>query len=94
MEDRELIAVFASINDRATMRKFFREIFTRSEIADLSLRWRLMRMLKDGMPQRRIAGELGVSLCKITRGARLIKDESTITNRYIKPTVARRKHAG
>jgi TrpR family transcriptional regulator, trp operon repressor len=94
MEDRELIAVFAAIRDQATMRKFFREIFTRSEIADLSLRWRLMKMLKDGTPQRRIAEELGISLCKITRGARLIKDESTITNRYILNAPSRRKHAG
>ncbi len=93
MEDRELIEVFAAIRDPAAMRRFFREIFTRSEIADLSLRWKLMRMLKSGMPQRRIAQELGISLCKITRGARLIKDPSTVINRYIGKTKSRRKHA-
>jgi TrpR family transcriptional regulator, trp operon repressor len=93
MEDRELIEVFAAIRDSATMRRFFREIFTRSEIADLSLRWKLMKMLKSGTPQRRIALELGISLCKITRGARLIKDPSTVTNRYIGKPHPRRKHA-
>jgi TrpR family transcriptional regulator, trp operon repressor len=94
MEDRELIEVFAAIREPAVMRKFFREIFTRSEIADLSLRWRLMKMLKSGVPQRRIAEELGISLCKITRGARLIKNASTVTNRYIQNPSTRRTHAG
>jgi TrpR family trp operon transcriptional repressor len=93
MEYNELIAVFVSIKDEKTMGKFIKEIFTKSEIADFSLRWQLMKMLKAGMPQRKIASELGISLCKITRGAKVLKDRNAITNRYIKPSEIRRSNA-
>lgn len=52
--------------DMETALKFLREIFTRPELEDLALRWRLLKMLHIGIPQRKIASELGISLCKIT----------------------------
>jgi TrpR family trp operon transcriptional repressor len=91
-EDIELIRVFASITDENTMRSFFREIFTRSEINDFSLRWKLMKQLKAGHPQRKIAASLGISLCKITRGAKILKDKTTVTNRFIEPSASRRSN--
>jgi TrpR family trp operon transcriptional repressor len=92
-EDRELFDVFASIKDSGTMRKFFDEIFTKSEIQTFLLRWKLMKMLKAGMPQRKIASELKISLCKITRGAKILKDPKSITNQHIKPIETRRQNA-
>jgi TrpR family trp operon transcriptional repressor len=68
------------------------EILTRSEITDLTLRWKLMKMLKSGVPQRKIASELGISLCKITRGARVLKDPGAVANRYIQPSDTRRSN--
>lgn len=61
------------------MEKFLREIFTPGELHDLALRWELMRRLSQGVPQRQIAGEMGISLCKITRGAKILKAENSIT---------------
>jgi TrpR family transcriptional regulator, trp operon repressor len=89
----ELIRAFARIGDEKTMRKFLGEILTRSEITDLTLRWKLMKMLKDGIPQRKIASELGISLCKITRGAKVLKDPGAIANQYIHPSDTRRSNA-
>lgn len=77
--ERELLDVFCGITDIRTMRRFFREIFTPAEIDVFVLRWRLLRMLKREMPQRRIAAELGVSLCKITRGSRVLKAPNSVT---------------
>jgi len=92
-DDRELIRTFVRIADEKTMRKFLREILTRSEITDLTLRWKLMKMLKAGVPQRKIASELGISLCKITRGAKVLKDPGAVANRYIQPSDFRRSNA-
>jgi TrpR family trp operon transcriptional repressor len=89
----DLIRIFVRIADEKTMRKFLGEILTRSEITDLTLRWKLMKMLKSKIPQRKIASELGISLCKITRGAKVLKDPGAVANRYIQPSETRRSNA-
>ncbi len=80
----ELIQKIAGIRDPERLQAFFEEILTENERKDLTLRWRLMKMLKAGVPQRKIAAELGVSLCKITRGSKIIKNPESITNQLIK----------
>ena len=65
--------VFSRVGPAAEMRRFFDEIFTPSEIRTLALRWRLLQRLRAGVPQRKIARELSISLCKITRGSRELK---------------------
>ncbi|PKM89765.1 MAG: transcriptional regulator [Firmicutes bacterium HGW-Firmicutes-12] len=72
----ELIEVFTKIDDYENMQKLFKEIFTPHEIDDIALRWQLMKMLHQEIPQRKIAADLGISLCKITRGAKVLKEDS------------------
>lgn len=79
----ELATRLAEINDPEIMERFFDEILTPAEKKALSLRWRLMKLLKDGVPQRKIASDLGISLCKITRGSKIIKDSESITNKIL-----------
>ena len=50
---------------------FLLELLTASEVETLSKRWRILNMLVDGKTQREIAQDLKVSLCKVTRGARI-----------------------
>ena len=78
-EIQMMARVFAGIHDPRTMRRFMEEILTPAEMRDLVLRWRLLQRLHGGEPQRRIAGELGVSLCKITRGSRILKRPESVT---------------
>ncbi len=80
---RELVKVFAQIDNARTMRRFFDEIFTEAERKDLSLRWELMRMLKENIPQREIAARLGISLCKITRGAKILKENRSVSRKIL-----------
>jgi len=80
---QDLAKVFARIDTVRTMRKFFDEIFTEAERKDLALRWQLMKMLKKGVSQREIATRLGISLCKITRGAKILKDRNSVTNKIM-----------
>lgn len=62
------------------MELFLQEILTPAELHDLSLRWELMRLLKQKVPQRQIAKNLGISLCKITRGAKILKKSDSVSN--------------
>ena len=82
--DNGLIDVFCKISDPDTMERFFEEIFTDSERRDLSLRWELMRRLRQRVPQRQIAADLGISLCKITRGAKILKDRTSVSSSMLK----------
>lgn len=81
---KKLISVFAAIDNEKEMDTFFHEIFTESEINDLNLRWQLMGRLHQGDSQRKIASELGVSLCKITRGAKILKNKQSISKKVLK----------
>jgi TrpR family trp operon transcriptional repressor len=69
------------------MKKFFTEIFTPAEIDDFVLRWRLMRMLLDGVPQRKIASRLGISLCKVTRGSKVLRTGNSVTETILKDKI-------
>ena len=62
---------------------FLKELLTESEINVLSKRWRILNMLKSGYTQRDIAKELNVSLCKVTRGAKILKDKNAIITKIL-----------
>lgn len=46
---------------------FFRDLCTRRELEEMSQRWRVVRMLAEGIPYRQIAADTGVSTATITR---------------------------
>ena len=72
-----------NIDTEPEMTAFFKELLTESEIDTLSKRWRILEMLTEGNTQREIAKELQVSLCKVTRGARILKDENSVLAKYL-----------
>jgi TrpR family transcriptional regulator, trp operon repressor len=78
-----IASVFARVRSAAEMRRFFDEILTAAETRDLALRWLLLRKLSAGMSQRKIADELGISLCKITRGSKILKNRKSVTVRML-----------
>ena len=65
---------------------FLTEILTEKEISTLSNRWRILKMLNQNFSQRDIASKLNVSLCKITRGAKILKNKNAISLRLIRKT--------
>lgn len=74
----EISEALAAMQSPDEVRVFLREICTPGECHDIALRWRLMKMLAAGIPQRKIAADLGVSLCKITRGSKYLKDKNSV----------------
>lgn len=80
---QDIAHVLAAISDSEEMRTFLSEILTKTEREALSLRWQLLKLLDEGVSQRAIARQLGVSLCKITRGARILKQQDSLTRKFL-----------
>ena len=84
----EAIARFADaatcVTDPRELEKFLSELLTPAELHDLVLRWELLELLEQGVSQRKVAETLGVSLCKITRGAKILKRAGSVSARVLK----------
>ena len=63
--------------------EFLYSLFTSSEADEIAKRWALVKQIAGGRPQREIARDLGLSLCKITRGSRELKKESSAFKRML-----------
>ena len=81
---KEISNLISKIGSENEVYEFISELLTESEISTLSKRWRILKMLSEGKTQRDIAKELNVSLCKVTRGSRILKDEKAIVYKLIK----------
>jgi TrpR family trp operon transcriptional repressor len=84
--------------DPALIEEFLYSLFTSSEADEIAKRWALVKQIAHGRPQREIAKDLGLSLCKITRGSRELKKESSAFKRMlglagveVPDTIARRR---
>jgi len=89
---REIAEVLARVRDPGLIEGFLRDILTPRERHDLSARWELVKRLEKGHSQRRISAELGLSLCKITRGARELKKTESALKKVL--AVRARKSSG
>jgi TrpR family trp operon transcriptional repressor len=79
----EMAATLAKIEDPALIEEFLRCILTPAETADIAARWALVKDLGAKIPQREIAKNLGISLCKITRGSRELKKPNSAFRRML-----------
>jgi len=72
---KELMKILIQIDDISLMGKFLADLLTPQEFDDIVSRWQIIKQLDKGIPQRRIAKDLGVSISKITRGSRALQDK-------------------
>jgi TrpR family trp operon transcriptional repressor len=79
----ELAETLAMTDDQSLIEDFFRCLLTPSETADIAARWALVKALDKKIPQREIAKNLGLSLCKITRGSRELKKPNSAFRRIL-----------
>lgn len=79
----ELARAFAVTQDSDLIEEFLRSLLTPAETADIAARWALVKALDKKIPQREIAKELGLSLCKITRGSKELKKENSSFRRMM-----------
>ncbi len=79
----ELLNTFTEITNKDEMRKFLGEILTDKERESVALRWQVLKGLNAGKSQRDIAKEYHMSLCKITRGSKILKNNESICKKFI-----------
>lgn len=60
-------------NNPTQMENALRELLTANELSEIVNRLEILKMLKQGVPQRRIADELGVGIATVTRGSNALK---------------------
>jgi TrpR-related protein YerC/YecD len=74
---KDLIEAFLALEDADECRRFLMDICTPKEIADLSDRWQIARLLDEGkLSYREIHAETGVSVTTIGRVARFLQQEN------------------
>jgi len=70
----ELALALAKTKDPLLIKNFLRRLLTPSELSDIAARWALVKALEQKISQREISKTLGLSLCKITRGSKEMKN--------------------
>jgi TrpR family transcriptional regulator, trp operon repressor len=73
----EIARTLAATRDEKVIEEFLESLLTKKEIDEISSRWELVKLLDEGMSQRKISEKLNLSLCKITRGAKELKKKSS-----------------
>ncbi len=74
---QEMSRVLSAAHDPQLVEDFLYSLLTKAEADEIAKRWALVKRIAQGVPQRAIAAELGLSLCKITRGSRELKKEKS-----------------
>ena len=84
----EMSRVLADTSDPDLINEFLKSLLTEYEVDEIGSRWKLVRLLDEGMSQRNIARALGLSLCKITRGSKELKREDSPFGKMIEKAKA------
>ncbi|APF20730.1 Trp family transcriptional regulator [Caldithrix abyssi] len=79
----EICEFLAKTDDAKTIARFLESLLTPKEVKTLSSRWQIVKLLDQGVPQRKIAKDLHLSLCKITRGSKELKKRNSILKKAI-----------
>lgn len=88
---RELAIALSKMSDPNEISQFLREICSVAECNSIASRWQLMKLLEQGETQRAIASKLHLSLCKITRGAKFLKDPNSVLRREVQKVSHKKK---
>lgn len=71
---KELATAIAALSSPTEVIEFLRGILTPKELLEVTQRLQIVKMLKQGKPQRQIAEELGVGVATITRGSKELQN--------------------
>ena len=71
---QDLIDLLLSADNAEQMGKLLRALLTEAELHDIPNRLQITKLLKQGLPQREIAKQLGVGIATVTRGSKALKN--------------------
>lgn len=69
---RALFGAILTLKDSAEVAAFFLDLCTPAELEALAGRWRVARLLDQGLPYREISDKTGISTATVTRVARCL----------------------
>jgi len=75
---KEISQILSRIDSDKTIEKFLFSMLTPNEVKNISSRWEIVKRIENGLSQRKIATDLHLSLCKITRGSRELKKSNSV----------------
>lgn len=78
----DLLSIILSITSREELLSFLDDILTDTERRDIIQRYLLMDDLWQGKSQRDIASKRSMSLCKITRGSKMLKKKNGFMRKW------------
>lgn len=69
----ELAKTIASMKNKKVIKDFLTNILTPAELEEISKRLQIVKLLHKGVPQRKVAEKLNVSIGTVSRGSRELK---------------------
>ena len=85
------LATFLASVKKKDLEAVLEDLLTPREISDLAERIDILTMLDEGMPQREIAKELGISITTVNRGSRVLKWGTGVIKKYISKSKSSKK---
>ena len=79
----EISELIASSKDKKQIMEYLQSLLTPSERKNITKRWKILKGLYQGKSQRKVAEEIGVSLCNVTRGARELKPADSGLRKFL-----------
>lgn len=79
----DLLQTILNLTDVDELQLLLEDLLTPAELDDLNLRWKLVKDLHQGVTQRKISDKYGISLCKITRGSKILKNPDSMVLRLL-----------
>lgn len=72
---QSLITYLLTVETPSAMEEALNNLLTPAELLEIANRMQIIHMIEAGIPQRKIAEELGVGIATVSRGARVLKEK-------------------
>lgn len=69
----ELYAAFTNLRSTREVEQLMKDVLTPHELKEIAERWQIVKAISGGVPHRKIARELGISIAKVTRGSKALR---------------------
>jgi TrpR family trp operon transcriptional repressor len=80
---KEISRILSRLDNARIIEDLLISILTDNEAKNISSRWEIIKRIEQGISQRKIASELHLSLCKITRGSRELKKTNSVLKKIL-----------
>ena len=80
---KEISRILSRLDNTRIIEEFLISILTDNEAKNISSRWEIIKRIEQGISQRKIASDLHLSLCKITRGSRELKKTNSVLKKIL-----------